>query len=168
LFFITDPAKGKIMKKIKNIMILGFVLILTSPGAMAADKEELIEARQGLMKLYDVNMEILYDMISRKQPYDKNKAKATANNLLALSKLEMGSLWPIGTSVEDKGFENLTAAKPDIWLQKEQVAQEHDKLVKSLEVLANDAAWSLEYLRDAFNDVGDNCKSCHKSYRAKK
>ena len=154
------------MKKI--MMLLAVVTFLLSSSTWAVDNEELVEARQGLMKLYSVNMDLLGEMTRRIEPYNKNTAKAVANNLLALSKLEIGALWPEGTSLADKGFEDKTLAKPDIWEKRDKISQHQKKLVTSMEKLAKDAAWSLEYLDDALKDVSDACRSCHKDFRAKR
>ena len=152
----------------KLIMLLAAALFLTGSNAMAVDNEELIEARQGLMELYSVNMDILSEMTRGTQPYNKNTAKAAASNLLALAKLEVGALWPEGTSLADKGFEDRTSAKPDIWTNRDKIKKHQQKLITTLEKLAKDAAWSQEYLVYALQDVGDACKACHKSFRAKK
>ena len=157
------------MNIIKKLMVLpAVVALLTSFNAWAVDNDELVEARQGLMKLYSVNMDTLGEMTRRIQPYNKQTAKAAANNLLALSKLDIGALWPDGTSLADKGFEGKTLAKPDIWENRDKIKQRQEKLVTSMEKLAKDAAWSLEYLDDALKDVSDACRSCHKDFRAKR
>ena len=149
-------------------MLLTAALFLTASNAMAVDNEELIEARQGLMKLYSVNMDILTEMTQRTQPYNKNTAKAAAGNLLALARLDVSTLWPEGTSLADTGFEDKTSAKPDIWTDRDKIKKHQQKLITTLEKLAKDAAWSQEYLDYALRDVGDACKACHKNFRAKK
>ena len=76
-----------------NRLIIGFILFasaLITTNAQALDREELIEARQGLMTLYGVNMDILGDMIRDKRPYDKKVAQMAADNLLALASMKNG------------------------------------------------------------------------------
>jgi cytochrome c556 len=143
-------------------------LVLFSPAAFAVDSSELIEARQGLMKLYSVNMDVLGEMLRRIQPYDKKTAKDAADNLLALSRLKQGALWPTGTGLASKSLGNNTSAKPEIWIQKEKVAQKQKDLVTALEVLSRDAGWSLRNLEDSITAVNKACKGCHKDFRAKK
>ena len=65
-------------------MMLAFMLF--SPHALAVDSSELIEARQGLMKLYSVNMDVIGEMLHGVKPYNKKTAKEAADNLLALSR----------------------------------------------------------------------------------
>ncbi|NNJ92888.1 MAG: cytochrome c [Gammaproteobacteria bacterium] len=149
-----------------SLIMAAFMLF--SPAAFAVDSSELIEARQGLMKLYSVNMDMLGEMIRRIQPYDKKKAKDAADNLLALSRLKQGALWPTGTGLASKSLGTKTSAKPEIWIQKENVAQKQKDLVAALEILSRDAGWSLRNLEDSITAVNKACKGCHKDFRARK
>jgi len=152
----------------KHTLVWTITLAFISPTIFAADNEELIEARQGLMMLYSVNMEVLAEMIERKRPYDKQVAQAAADNLLALAKLKTGSLWPAGTSNADQQYKGLTSAKPNIWENRDKIGDLQNKLISKLEMLVKDAAWSLEYVEEDTRDVSDICSSCHKTFRAKR
>ena len=154
------------MNKLKSIMVAVFLLF--SPLVMAVDSSELIEARQGLMKLYSVNMDALGEMIRRVQPYNKKTAKDAADNLLALSRLKLGALWPSGTATSSKSLGSMTSAKPEIWIQREKVAQKQKDLITALEILSRDAGWSLRSLEDSIGAVNKACKGCHKDFRASK
>ena len=157
------------MRKIKNFMLLMLgSLIFSSNVALAVDSVELIEARQGLMKLYGVNMDVLYQMIKRTEPYNKKTAKDAADNLLALSKLNVSTLWPTGTGLASKSLGSKTSAKPEIWIEKEKVSQKQQDLIDALEILSRDAGWSIRSLEDTFVAVDRACKGCHKAFRAKK
>ena len=151
--------------------LISFVMaafLLYSPFSLAVDSSELIEARQGLMKLYSVNMDVLGEMIRGIQPYNKKTAKDAADNLLALSRLKLGALWPTGTSSDSKSLGSMTSAKPEIWIQKEKVGQKQKALVAALENLARDAGWSVRSLEDSMEAVSQACKGCHKDFRVKK
>ena len=155
---------------IKNTLmsLIMAAFLFSSPFAWAVDSSELIEARQGLMKLYSVNMDILGEMIRRIQPYNKKTAKDAADNLLALSRLKLGTLWPTGTGLASKSLGDKTSAKPEIWIQKEKVAQKQKDLIAALEILSRDAGWNLRDLEDGMKAVDKACKGCHKDFRAKK
>jgi len=156
--------------KNKKVLISSLMMafMLFSPYTLAIDSSELIEARQGLMKLYSVNMDVIGEMLHGVKPYNKKTAKDAADNLLALSKLKQGVLWPTGTGTASKSLGSMTSAKPEIWIQKEKVAQRQNDLVEALEVLSRDAGWSARSLEDGIEAVVQACKGCHKDYRAKK
>jgi cytochrome c556 len=173
IFFITVVRSyllgvRKMIKKNKLMLLMMVVLMLPGTSVLAVDSMELIEARQGLMKLYSVNMDVLGEMLRRTQPYDKKTAKDAADNLLALSRLKVSGLWPTGTGLASKSLGSRTAAKPEIWIQKEKVAQQQQSLIVALEILSRDAGWSLRSLEDSIGAVNKACKGCHKDFRAKK
>ena len=157
------------MMKNKTLLLLMMLAsILFSPNIHAVDSSELIEARQGLMKLYSVNMDVIGEMLHGVQPYNKKTAKEAADNLLALSKLKLSTLWPTGTGTASKSLGSMTSAKPEIWIQKEKVAQKQQDLITALEALSRDAGWSARSLEDSIEPVVQACKGCHKEFRAKK
>ena len=147
-------------------MLLASTLAVTN--AQATDRDDLIQGRQGLMTLYGINMDILGDMIRNKRPYNKKVAQMAADNLLSLAKLNNAMLWPRGSSLADRGMKGKTSAKPDIWNNTGDVSGRQQDLIGALEVLAKNAAWSVDSLEEAISDVNAACKSCHKKYRSKK
>ena len=155
----------------KNTPILAsmlFITALASGSAQASDREELIEARQGVMTLYGINMDILGDMIRGRRAFDKQLAQDSADNLLALARMKNGMLWPRGSSLADPGMRDMTSAKPEIWQNTGDVSQRHADLTAALENLAKNAAWSVDALEEAISDVNSACKGCHREYRSKK
>lgn len=142
--------------------------LLISGNAIAVDNEDLIEARQGLMKLYGVNMDILNAMIRGNFPYDQKKAQSIAENLYALTKMNHAPLWRRGTSQADRGMQNQTSAKPELWQNQADVSDRHAQLIQAAEVLAKNAGWSVDALEENIGDVNRTCKGCHKKYRSKK
>jgi len=143
-------------------------LSMAATSAQAQDSEELIKARQGVMTLYGINMDILGDMIRENRPYNKQLAQEAADNLLALAQMKNGMLWPRGTSIADPGMMGKTSAKPEIWKNTGDVSQRHEDLTAALENLAKNAAWSVDALEENIQDVNSACKGCHREYRAKK
>ena len=157
------------MKTLSRLSVLLFSLsILASGNALAIDNEELIEARQGLMKLYAINMDILGDMIRGDFPYDQKKAQSLADNLHALTKMNHSPLWRRGTSLADRGMKGKTSAKPELWQNRGDVSDRHLELTQATEVLAKNAGWSVDALDENIGNVNAACKGCHKKYRAKK
>ena len=155
----------------KHMRLSFFVItlaILMSHNAFAIDVEELIEARQGYMKLYGVNMDILGDMVKGRTRYDAKIAQNAADNLFALAKMKNAALWPPGSSLADQGLKDKTWAKPEIWSNQREVSEKHAQLTQSIETLAGNAGWSLDSMEDSLRTVGDRCKGCHKKYRARK
>ena len=154
------------INRLKSLVIA--TILFFSPFAFAVDSSELIEARQGLMKLYSVNMDVLGEMLRREKPYNKKTAKDAADNLLALSRLKVEALWPTGTGSASKSLGSMTSAKPEIWIQKEKVAQKQKDLIAALEVLSRDAGWSARSLEDSIQAVNKACKGCHNDFRERK
>lgn len=147
--------------------ILAALTMLLSTNALAIDVEELIEARQGLMKLYAINVDLLGDMIRGSIRYDQKKAQYIANNLQALASMNHSALWPRGSSLADRGLGDKTSAKPDIWRNRQDVSQYALELATATEVLAKNAGWSVDALEENIKDVNLACKGCHRKYRAK-
>lgn len=155
----------------KKFRLFHFVLplaVLFSGNVHAVDVDDLIEARQGLMELYAVNMDLLGDMIRNRTPYTQKKAQALADNLLALTQMNNGALWPRGSSLADQGLAGKTSAKPDIWQKPGEVSESYNNLRAAVEVLAKNAGWSQTALEENIKDVNQACKGCHRKFRSKK
>lgn len=157
------------MNKIKRLkFILIALAVMVSTNSFAAEVEDLIEARQGFMKLYGFNMDTLGDMIRGRTRYDKKSAQDAANNLLALAKMNNAALWPRGSSLADRGLRDKTMAKAELWINRQEVSSLHAELTQAMEILAGNAGWSLESLEDSIRGVNSACKDCHKKFRARK
>ncbi len=148
-------------------LIFSMTLLFSSSG-QALDAEELVEARQGLMKLFAVNMDLLGEMIRGNIRYDQKKAQYIANNLHTLAKMNSSALWPRGTSTADRGFQNKTSAKPEIWTNRQEVSLYYMDLSVATEALAKNAGWSVDALEENISDVNLACKGCHRKFRSKK
>ena len=87
-----------------------------------------------------------------------------ADNLLALAKLHTYILWPQGSGLDNPQLKGKTAAKPEIWQNKQEVTLLQQDLVAALEVLVYNASWSLEGISDGIKDVNRACVTCHNKY----
>jgi cytochrome c556 len=167
---LTTPITIRVGKmfntsKLKFIVVTLSVLISTS--AFAVDMDSLVKARQGIMRLYGVNMDLLGDMIRKKIPYNQKQAQQAADNLVALSKMNHSGFWPLGSSLADQGMKGKTSAKPEIWIHKQEVTEHNRELTDALAALAGNAGWTLRSLKENMPDVNAACRGCHKKFRAK-
>ena len=151
-----------IRKKFK--IFVTSLCVLFSANAFSADLEDLIESRQAVMKLYAVNIDYLGDMIRERIPYNKKAAQDAADNLMALAKLHTYILWPQGSGLDNPQLKGKTAAKPEIWQNKQEVTLLQQDLVAALEVLVYNASWSLEGVSNSIKDVNRACVTCHNKY----
>ena len=157
------------MSPVSRLKSTLFALCMLFTGnALAIDAEDLVEARQGLMKLYAINMDLLGDMIRGNIRYSQKRAQAIADNLLALSRMNNAALWKSGTSIADRGMRGRTSARPEIWQNRGDVSERYQQLAMSLEALAKNAGWSVDALEENIADVNAACKGCHRQYRAKR
>jgi len=149
------------------------VLAACGLGAMASivsaaaelEFSEQVEARKSLMTLYKFNLGVLGAMAKEQSPYDADTATAAANNMLAISKMKNGAMWPAGSDVSAEGYEGVTRARPENWSNYAEVSEKSAALKKALEALASDAGDGLDGVRSNLGAVGNACKGCHESFR---
>ncbi len=153
-------------KKLKIVIIS--LSMLFSGNALAATLEDLVESRQGIMKLYGVNLDYLGDMIRERVPYNKKAAQDAADNLMALATMKSYILWPKGSGMDNPQLKGKTWAKPELWQNRAEVSALQQELIKALEVTVYNAAWSLEGIQESLKDVNGVCNGCHKKYMAEK
>ena len=137
----------------------------------AADELEFsghIEARQSVMTLYKFNLGVLGAMARERTPYDADTARAAADNMLALSKMKNGAMWPAGSDMSAEGYEGATWAKPENWSNYAEVSEKAAAMNEALEALAAAAGTGLDGVRSNLGAVGNACKGCHESFRADK
>ncbi|WP_207063418.1 cytochrome c [Motiliproteus sp. SC1-56] len=136
--------------------------------ALAAAPDDAIKARKGLMRLYAFNVGLVGDMAKGKSDYDAQVAATAADNLLILSRLDTGALWPPGSHERNSELEEKTRALPAFWEDPEGVRKAGEELGKALKGLSEAAGNGLPSLRQAMKPVGEGCKGCHKEFRAEK
>ncbi|MBL9059572.1 MAG: cytochrome c [Mangrovicoccus sp.] len=137
--------------------VLALVLASVLPGlAPAQDMSMNVAARQGEMDLMAVNLGVLGAMAKGTAPYD-----ATAN-IVAVSSIDQGLLWPEGTSnAEIKD----TKALPAIWEKRDEFMAKWDDFGDAASTMLAAAGNGQEALATAMNTLGGACTACHKAFR---
>jgi len=157
------------VKKLKVILsALALTTVLGSGTIVAADTEQILEARQAFMQVFSFNLSLVGDMAKGKSEYDAEIAANAAQNLLALSKMNNDPMWPQGTSKDDPGLAEKTRALPKIWASYPEFSEKHADLTEAMEQFVNVAGKDLASLRGGMKAVGEGCKGCHENFRAKK
>lgn len=159
------------MKKFLLVTLVTVALGATTFVTIAQDEvpfENQIDARQSFMHIYRFNLGILGAMAKGEMPYDAELASASANNLLAASKMSNGAMWPAGSDMSAEGLEGVTWAKPELWANGPELAEKGRALSEALQAMAAAAGDGLGTLRSNMGAVGDGCKGCHESFRASK
>ena len=155
------------MNKFTRILITSTLIAMTGTTALAIDVEDTIKARQSFMQVYKFNLGLVGNMAKGKTEYNAEIAQNAADNLLALSKMKNGPMWPQGSSKSDRGLMEKTNALPETWTTWPRVSERHADLTSALEDFSKVAGKDLNSLRGGMKSVGDGCKGCHKDFRAK-
>ena len=140
---------------------------LATPGAAAEEFEREIKARKAVMQIYAFNLGVLGAMAKGKADYDPKVAGAAAQNLLALSKMDNGAMWPEGSGAQG-ALEGKTRAKPEIWSRYPEVGEKHQALTEALTKMAAEAGTGLDGVKANMGAVGKGCKGCHEPFRVPK
>lgn len=156
------------MKKLTIITTAIMLIAGLSAVAGAADYSKQIKARQASMQLYGFNMGQLAAMVKGKVAYDSKAAKGAAGNILAVSKMYGGAMWPKGSDNTVPGLVDKTRAKPENWSNYPKAKEAHMALIAAAETLSAEAGNGLGALKANFGAVGKSCGSCHKQFRAPK
>jgi len=154
-----------------KLTTLTAALMLTaglSSVAAAADFSNQIKARQASMQLYGFNMAQLAAMVKGQVDYDASAAKGAAGNILAVSKMFGGAMWPKGSDNMAPGLAGKTRAKPENWTNYPKAKEAQMGLIAAAETLNAQAGNGLDALKANFGAVGKSCGTCHKPFRAPK
>ena len=106
------------MKKISIAVFSALSLLLCTFLTFAEDApnfERQIEARQSFMRVYAFNMGLLGAMAKGESPYDAERTKDAAENILANAKMKNSAMWPGGSDADAPGLRGVTRAKAVIW-----------------------------------------------------
>ena len=153
------------MKLFKTILIAA-AFTTAAPAAVFADQiGDAIKARQGYYKLIRANAGPLFGMAKGDVEYDAERAQMLANNLVTLTSLKNGELWPEGSDKESRPGD--TRALPAIWETYPAVAEKGKALVTASADLAEAAGGGVDALREKIGALGGACKACHDDFRAK-
>lgn len=127
--------------------------------------EKAIKARQSYFQLVSFNAGPLFGMAKGNVDYDAKKAQDLANNLLALTSMTNGALWPKGSDNDAK--KGKTRALPAIWESGSKIGDSSKAFKDAVKQLASVAGNGLDALKPAVGDLGKSCGGCHKPFRAK-
>jgi cytochrome c556 len=157
------------MTKISVATFSVLLLLLCTLITFAEDApnfERQIEARQSYMRVSAFNLGLLGDMAKGESPYDAERAKDAAENLLANAKMKNSAMWPGGSDADAPGLSGVTRAKAVIWSSFPEVGEKHQALTDALTEMAAVAGDGLEAVRSNMGAVGNACKGCHEPFRA--
>ena len=155
----------------KFILLISAALLAVSfvGDAFAADPVmKAIKARQGQMQMRAFNIGILGAMAKGKMAYDAKSAQAAADNLVLLSSLKGGAMWPKGSGMDNPALAGKTRAKPEIWSTYPKVAEAGKAHAAATKAMAAAAGSGVEGIRANIRKLGGSCGGCHKPFRAKK
>ncbi len=133
--------------------------------AIADPIDDAIDARQGYYQVVKHNAGMLFGMAQGKIDYDAAKAASAAADLQTLANLNNGGMWPMGSSKLDKPGK--TRALPVIWETYPAIAEKSNAFKAATATLAGSAGNGLDALRADIGALGNSCKGCHDTYRAK-
>jgi len=151
------------MSLARTLRPLAVAAAMIAAGAASAQSvTDRIEARQGQFKLFALHLGPLAMMAQGRMDYDAAVAQAAADNLVSLSGLDQGLLWPEGSdSVAMTG----TRARPAIWENPEDFAAKLAALNAGAVALAAVAGDGQAALGGALGGVAGACSACHQAYR---
>lgn len=148
---------------------LAMALAVFSGTDMASAQEDhsgAVKARQAYMQVNGFFMGQLAAIAKGQVPYDAAQATGVANNLLALSRMDAGAMWPPGSGNDNPALAGKTRALPEIWTTFPAIIEKADAMTKALEAMVVAAGTDLASLQGAFGAVGAGCGGCHRSFRA--
>jgi len=155
------------MTKIAWIIGLAAIAMASFADTASADNgEHAVKARQSYMQLLAFNISQLGAMAKGEMTYDAGAAQAAVDNMLVISKLNAGAMWPMGSGNDNGALK--TRAKPTIWSTYPKIADKGGALTAALENFVKTAGKDLASLQGGIGEVGKACGSCHETFRAEK
>ncbi len=137
--------------------------IAAAPAAtLAQDTDAAVGARQGQFKIMALNLGVLGGMARGQMPYDADIAQGAADNLVAISSLAQGAMWPEGS---DNIMLDITRAQPTIWDDNADFLAKWGDFGTAAASLQTVAADGQEALGPALGQLGETCKACHEAHR---
>ena len=148
-----------------------FCLLISqiSYQSMAKDKlpfEDEIKARQSFYQMVKFNISLLGEMAKGKRPYDSKLAQASADNILAASKMNNDAMWPKGSDNSVPALKGKTDALPKIWSNYPTVMEKHKAWKEASTKMAANAGKGISGVKSNIGALGKSCKSCHEDFRA--
>jgi cytochrome c556 len=153
------------MRSSLKLLALGAVLAiaaLSSPGALAVDKDQVLKDRQAAMKDQGRQLVVVRNYLEDKA--DQAAALAALESL-AKSVPTVPNLFPPGT--EGEAPEGKWAAKPEIWSENDKFLAADKKVADQIAALAAEVKSGDKAKAQAlFKEIGF-CSGCHDTFRAK-
>lgn len=153
-------------------LVLGFaaaaaIALTVQPSVTFADEhaEKIVQARQGFYKLVSHNAGVLFAIAKGDAEYDQAAATTAAANLVTLTKMDLGSVYPAGTSKEE--MPGKTRALKKIWDTYPAVAEKSKAWKAAIADMAAVAGDGADAIRAKAGALGASCKGCHDDFRAK-
>ena len=136
--------------------------LLSLPAVSHFDDKQMAQSyRQSYFALLAANFGPMVGTIKGEIPWDQVKMENWANDLAALSTLDIMRGFVDGS---DKGT---TRAKPEIWQDKPDFSSKMDALHKELASLQQvTASGDREAIAKQVGAAGKACKTCHDEYKA--
>lgn len=135
-----------------------------------AKPDEAIRARQSIMRVMALNFGPLDKMAAGEAPFDKAVFQANAARLESVWAMRPIQYFVPGTDqpVPDSKIASFTAARPEIWTQRDRFEAAAQRAGEQISALAKAAKGGDEKaMRAAAAEVGKSCKACHDDFRAK-
>lgn len=151
------------MKSIRPLVLSALVAGIAATAIADPAGDAAIGARQSLMRVQMFYLSTLGLMAQGKIPYDAKAATIAANNLEAVTEVDVASLWPQGT---DNASNPKTHALPAIWTGMDDFLGKYADLHKATLTMQTAAGGGLDGLKAAMGPLGGACGACHKEYRA--
>ena len=143
----------------KPLLTAAAAVLLSTTTVAFADVEDSIEYRQSVFKAIKYHFGPMADMVRGKVDYDQAAFSLHADRVAALAKMP-GDGFVEGS---DKGD---TDAKSSIWSNRAAFDQRLDTFASDAATLAEVAGTGdMGEIRNAFGNVGKNCKGCHDEYK---
>lgn len=151
------------MKLAGKLIAAAVVVAAGLSPAIAGEFDKPIKVRKGLMQLYAWNIGTLGAMAKGEMEYDAAKAQRAADNLLTLTGLGDGAMWPKGSdSTANKGA---TRAKAEMWADGSDVGEKAKAMRAEAEKMAAVAGTGLDAVQARMKELGGACGACHKPFR---
>ena len=132
--------------------------------AHADQKEDVLEARHGYMKMLSVNMATLAGMAKGEIEYDEAAASTAGANLEALSQYDLPALFIEGTA---HGELDDSDALPAIWEKPEEFGTKYAAFAEAAAGASEAVKGGQANVGPVLQKLGGACKDCHDDFRAK-
>jgi cytochrome c556 len=150
------------MLKPRAVLLVAAILSV-SGAALAIDAQAAHEAREAFYKDMGKNFKALHEALKSDNPSTDDIKKFAA--VIGGKAGKIPALFPAGTG-SDSGVK--TGAKPEIWQKWDEFQKDagaFDGAAQALDAAARSG--DIPTVKKAFEAVGEACKTCHETFRAK-